>query len=27
LGAGFSGEISYLYNRGIYLTRNRDVNN
>ncbi len=26
LGAGFSGEISYLYNRGIYLTRNRDVN-
>ncbi len=26
LGAGFSGEISYLYNRGIFLTRNRDVN-
>ncbi|MDQ3712294.1 MAG: TonB-dependent receptor [Acidobacteriota bacterium] len=26
LGAGFSFEASYLYNRGIYLTRNRDVN-
>lgn len=26
LGAGFSVEASYLYNRGIYLTRNRDVN-
>lgn len=26
LGYGFSGEISYLYNRGIYLTRNRDTN-
>ena len=26
LGYGFSGEISYLYNRGIFLTRNRDAN-
>ncbi len=26
LGAGFSFEASYLYNRGIFLTRNRDVN-
>ncbi|MGI8638941.1 MAG: carboxypeptidase regulatory-like domain-containing protein [Pyrinomonadaceae bacterium] len=26
LGSGFSFEASYLYNRGIYLTRNRDVN-
>jgi len=26
LGYGFSFEASYLYNRGIYLTRNRDVN-
>ncbi len=26
LGRGFSFEASYLYNRGIYLTRNRDVN-
>ncbi|MBC7797862.1 MAG: hypothetical protein H7Z37_13395 [Pyrinomonadaceae bacterium] len=26
LGAGFSFEASYLYNRGIYLTRNRDQN-
>jgi len=26
LGAGFSFEASYLYNRGIYLTRNRDTN-
>ncbi len=26
LGAGFSFEASYLFNRGIYLTRNRDVN-
>ncbi|MDQ2747764.1 MAG: TonB-dependent receptor [Acidobacteriota bacterium] len=26
LGKGFSAEVSYLYNRGIYLTRNRDTN-
>jgi Carboxypeptidase regulatory-like domain len=26
LGYGFSFEASYLYNRGIYLTRNRDIN-
>ena len=26
LGRGFSFEASYLYNRGIYLTRNRDIN-
>jgi len=26
LGRGFSFEASYLYNRGIYLTRNRDTN-
>ncbi len=26
LGYGFSFEASYLFNRGIYLTRNRDVN-
>ncbi len=26
LGYGFSFEASYLYNRGIFLTRNRDVN-
>jgi hypothetical protein len=26
LGYNFSFEASYLYNRGIYLTRNRDVN-
>ncbi|MEO6589813.1 MAG: TonB-dependent receptor, partial [Pyrinomonadaceae bacterium] len=26
LGDGFSFEASYLFNRGIYLTRNRDVN-
>lgn len=26
LGAGFSFEASYLYNRGIFLTRNRDIN-
>ncbi len=26
LGYGFSFEASYLYNRGIYLTRNRDLN-
>lgn len=26
LGAGFSFEASYLFNRGIYLTRNRDIN-
>ncbi|CAN5660685.1 hypothetical protein BH18ACI1_BH18ACI1_04290 [soil metagenome] len=26
LGYGFSFEASYLYNRGIYLTRNRDTN-
>jgi hypothetical protein len=26
LGYGFSFEASYLFNRGIYLTRNRDIN-
>jgi hypothetical protein len=26
LGYGFSFEASYLYNRGIYITRNRDIN-
>ncbi|MDQ3088439.1 MAG: carboxypeptidase regulatory-like domain-containing protein, partial [Acidobacteriota bacterium] len=26
LGYGFSAEVSYLYNRGIHLTRNRDTN-
>ncbi len=26
MGRGFSVEASYLYNRGIYLTRNRDAN-
>lgn len=26
LGYGFSLEVSYLFNRGIHLTRNRDVN-
>ena len=26
LGAGFSFEAAYLYNRGIFLTRNRDIN-
>ena len=26
LGAGFSFEASYLHNRGLYLSRNRDVN-
>jgi hypothetical protein len=26
LGAGFSAEVSYLFSRGIHLTRNRDIN-
>ena len=26
LGYGFSLEVSYLYNRGVHITRNRDVN-
>src|SRR5581483_6185597 len=26
IGAGFSVEASYLYTRGIYITRNRDIN-
>ncbi len=26
LGGGFSTEVSYLFNRGLHITRNRDVN-